>query len=194
MNTQSNIDTKIVDFPTEENGNFYFIKKYDEKLYKLLLDTEGLIKTDIKNCAKGFRDCLTRFFYLISEKYPEFEAIVIEKARDPNMLSVWDYINAIDTFNKEFSDKELKINSEKLRQINRKIANYGAHWEQNSVNERPDYTIIRNGFIKLQKIFIDFFSAEHPNDKKNLSQIKYRENFQPIFNLTEIFFIVRMFR
>ena len=23
MNTQSNIDTKIVDFPTEENGNFY---------------------------------------------------------------------------------------------------------------------------------------------------------------------------
>lgn len=157
--------------PDESSGNFAFVRKYDEELYRMILQAEGLAKTDVRNCLKGFRDLLAMFMQHAFEGHPD--ALREAEEGSEHELSLFGYLKAAQNHH------ELHIHVRDGFEL-KKLANTGSHWEEKKPENLPDYAEITDGFRLLQKFLVYYYRGNHPQDSRELAGMTYRPEYQPI--------------
>ena len=157
--------------PDDYRCNFYFVKKYNQELYDKLMFMEGLIKTDLVNCAKNIRDAFTLFMQSAFEKDTE----ALERARQlsDRELSLNGYLMAA----KEF--RRLHIDAHQGFKI-KDITNRGNHREELGNGKAFNYHEVKEGVVAFHKLLKLYYSLEYPEDAAEIKSKKYSENFQPI--------------
>lgn len=183
MNNLSELKNVFADILEEkekydENGNFFFVKKYDDNLYISLIKMESMLKLNIKKCAVNIRDALTIFLKNAFENHDYLISLAKEEAiknlknpSDNYDITPFAYIEVA----KSNYDK-LHINTDKASKI-RIVGNIGHHWEE---GKNLKYSEIKETVQSFQELLIEYYSFHNPEDANKLAKIKYNVDYAPI--------------
>lgn len=159
--------------PDDKKSNFYFVKKYNPELYDKLLNTEGMIKTDLVSCAKSVRD--TFAFFLQEAFKGNMKAIKdAENASYGNKVTIAGYLKSAKMH------PELHINAGDGYKV-KDVANAGSHRQELGGDDSFTYEFVnKKGMIALHNVLKQYYSEKYPRDKNFIRNVKYRKEFQPI--------------
>lgn len=159
--------------PTDQNCNFYFVKKYDPELYEMVQKNEGMIHTNLLECDKFLRDTLIRFLKSVLAEFPDSEAYMnsLDKQRKPKH-----YEDAV----RKYVRKSV-ISCDDIAYI-RELTNSASHYGEQVEDKvrKITYRSLTNAFSRLQGMMKSYYADKHPADSAELNKIVYRSNYQQI--------------
>lgn len=157
--------------PDDSYCNFYFVKKYNLELYENLMLMEGMVKTDLKNCAKNIRDVLTMFMQEAFKN--DSEALNYAKESSEHELSLNGYLKAASNFSR------LHINAA-LGYKAKAVTNKANHIEDLGDDVVLDYEKVTSAIAALHELLKEYYSSKHLDDAKEINSKKYNKDYQPI--------------
>lgn len=159
--------------PYDNECNFYFVKKYDPDLYKMVQRNEGMLRLNLLECDKYLRDTLIRFLNIVLLDYPQAESYMnsLDSMRKPSH-----YEKAV----RKYVRRDI-IDSKDIEYI-RELTNSASHYGEQEADKVREitYRSLTEAFARLQKMMKSYYISKHPLDASEISSFSYRNHYQQI--------------
>lgn len=161
--------------PTEKRGNFYFLKEYDDELYRNLLSAEGKAKTEINIAGVELRDSLELF---MRKAFSSVGEEILKEVREKDAFNNDHY--TLDGYCKTAKNHpEIGIDGTKAI-ITKKIANLGAHIESKSPYQKYNYEELCKAFKAFRELLVKYYKSYSQPKSHQVFEGDYDPDFQPI--------------
>lgn len=176
--TANEIYAKFLAEAKEENGNFYFVKLYDEKLYERLCRVERYAHINLSDSGTELRNALEFFAKgeVPSNRLNELYKLNAQRTRRDSSRSA----DLIDYQNYFKNHRELGVDADLFNSI--REAGNSFHHEKRNTNRQSlpkTYETLCSGLRNMQKMLINYYTKLNPAKLRGLVIQTYSRDKQP---------------